>query len=367
MFMRVREVLAALETVAPVRYAFSFDKVGLQVGDPEAEVTKAVVSLDRSRAAVAHAREEGAQLLLAHHPLLFSPLNKVLANDHTGRTVLELAAAGIAFVAAHTNWDSAQGGVNDALADLLNLQQLKPFGFAEKVDRLKLVFFAPAEAADSLIDALSAVGAGVIGNYERCAFRSEGTGTFLGGKGSNPTVGEPGKVETVPEVRVEMVLRGDQQRIVERTLREKHPYQEPAYDFLVSPAVPEQAAGRVGSLETPLSLADFAAMVETSLDAKAWTWGDPARKIRRVAVVGGAADGEWMAAQRAGADVLVTGEVKQHIAVEAAESGFALIAAGHYATEQPGVVALRDRMAKACTTIDWKLFAPPHGFAGRPQ
>ncbi len=365
--MRVREILAALETVAPARYAFSFDKVGLQVGDPEAEVTKAVVSLDRSRAAVAQAREEGAQLLLAHHPLLFSPLNKVLANDHTGRTVLELAAANIAFVAAHTNWDSAQGGVNDALAALLSLQQLKPFGFAEKVERLKLVFFCPADSADHLIDALSAAGAGVIGNYERCAFRSEGVGTFVGGEGSHPTVGEPGKVESVPELRVEMALRADQKRAVERALRETHPYEEPAYDFLVTPATPEQPAGRVGALAAPLSLADFAASVETSLNTKAWTWGDPARKIKRVAVVGGAADGEWMAAQRAGADVLVTGEVKQHIAVEAAESGFALIAAGHYATEQPGVAALLARMSEACPQVEWNLFTPPPGFAGRPQ
>lgn len=365
--MRVREVLAALETVAPVRYAFSFDKVGLQVGDPEAEVTKAVVSLDRSRAAVAHAREIGAQLLLAHHPLLFSPLNQVLANDHVGRTVLDLAGANIAFVAAHTNWDSALGGVNDALADILSLRDLKSFGFAEKVDRLKLVFFAPADAADRLVDALSAVGAGVIGNYRRCAFRSEGTGTFVGGEGSHPAIGEPGKVETVPEVRIEMALRGDQKRIVERTLREKHPYEEPAYDFLVLPAIPEQPAGRVGHLESPVSLAEFAASVETSLDTKAWTWGAPARKIRRVAVVGGAADGEWIAAQCAGADVLVTGEVKQHIAVEAAESGFALIAAGHYATEQPGAAALRDRMAEICSAVEWHLFTPAPGFAGRPQ
>ncbi len=365
--MRVREVLAALETVAPVRYAFSFDKVGLQVGDPEAEVTKAVVSLDRSRAAVAHARDVGAQLLLAHHPLLFSPLNKVLANDHTGRTVLELASAGIAFVAAHTNWDSTRGGVNDALAELLQVRDTKPFGFAEDVERLKLIFFAPPHSVDRIIDALGEAGAGVIGRYRRCAFQSPGTGTYLGMDGSNPYNGEPGKVEVVEESRVEMVLRRDQQRFVERTLRENHPYEEPAYDFLVLPPVAEQAAGRVGLLDEPLSLTDFARSVESSLDTKAWTWGDPARKIRRVAVVGGAADGEWMAAQRAGADVLVTGEVKQHIAVEAAESGFALIAAGHYATEQPGAAALRDRMAEICSAVEWQLFTPAPGFAGRPQ
>lgn len=364
--MRVREILASLERVAPVRYAFSFDKIGLQVGDPEAEVSRAVVSLDRSRAAVAFARSEGAQLLLAHHPLLFSPLKEVLATDHVGRTVLDLAASNIAFVAAHTNWDSARGGVNDALAARLGLQETKPFGFAADVDQLKLVFFAPPDAVDRLIDALSAVGAGVIGNYRRCAFLSDGQGTYIGNEGTAPTIGEPGKVEVTDERRVEMVLRRDQKRIVERTLRENHPYEEPAYDLLLSPPVPEQPAGRIGVLPAPTTLQELAPWLESTLATRAWAWGDPQRNIRKVAVVGGAADGEWQQAQRAGADVLITGEVKQHVAVEASESGFAIVAAGHYATEQPGVEDLRDKMAEVCGGVDWRLFVPQPGQAGRP-
>jgi dinuclear metal center YbgI/SA1388 family protein len=258
--MRLREILAALEGIAPARYAFSFDRVGLQVGDPDAPVSRAVVSLDRSRASVARAREAGAQLLLAHHPLLFTPLKDVVATDHVGSTVLDLASAGIAFVAAHTNWDSAKGGVNDELAKRLGLGDLQDFG-----------------------------------------------------ESSNG----------------------------------------------------EQAAGRLGVVE-PTTLVEFAQAVQASLGTKAWAWGDPDHRVRGVAVVGGAADGEWRAAQSAGADVLVTGEVKQHVALEASESGFALIAAGHYATEQPGVEALRDRMEAACPKVEWELFVPDPGKAGRP-
>lgn len=364
--MRLREILVALEGIAPARYAFSFDRVGLQVGDPDTEVTHAVVSLDRSRAAVTHAKEIGAELLLAHHPLLFAPLKEVVATDHVGRTVLDLAAAGIAFVAAHTNWDSARGGVNDELSRRLGLDDVADFGGAAEVEQLKLVFFAPSEATDRLLDALSAAGAGVIGDYRRCAFLGEGRGTYVGGEGTKPMVGVAGRVETTAETRVEMVLRKDQHRAVERTLREAHPYEEPAYDFLLSPPVREQPAGRVGVLPEPMTLAAFTSTTEAVLSTRALAWGDPDRTIRRVAVVGGAADGEWRAAQRAGADVLVTGEVKQHVALEAAESGFALVAAGHYATEQPGAEALRDRMAALCPAVDWRLFAPAPGFAGRP-
>lgn len=258
--MRLPEILDALERLAPARYAFSFDRIGLQVGDPNAEIARAVVSLDRSRAAVAYARAQGATLLLAHHPLLFSPLKDVLAADHVGATVLDLASTGIAFVAAHTNWDSARGGVNDALAARLDLRNVEEFG-----------------------------------------------------ESSNG----------------------------------------------------EQPIGRYGTVEGT-TLADFARSVERALDTKAWAWGEETRPIRTVAVVGGAADGEWRAAQGVGADVLVTGEVKQHVALEAAESGFALVAAGHYATEQPGVVTLRDRMAERCPGVEWTTFVPERGQAGRP-
>ena len=134
----------------------------------------------------------------------------------------------------------------------------------------------------------------------------------------------------------------------------------------VTQAVPEQPAGRVGVLSQPTTLKELAPWLESTLGARAWAWGDAQRKIRKVAVVGGAADGEWQQAQRAGADVLVTGEVKQHVAVEAAESGFAIVAAGHYATEQPGVEDLRDKMAEVCPAVDWRLFAPAPGQAGRP-
>ncbi len=364
--MRVREILAVLESVAPARYAFSYDKVGLQVGDPDAEVARAVVSLDRSRAAVAFAREAGAGLLLAHHPLLFSPLKEVLADDHVGRTVLDLAASGIAFAAAHTNWDAAMGGVNDALAERLGLEGVQAFGSGADATWLKVVFTVPEDHADAVIDAAAKAGAGKIRNYERCAFLGAGTGTFVGDGTANPFVGRPETRESVPEVRVEMSVPRERQRAVEGAILRAHPYEVPVIDSYSLAPINEQPAGRVGMLPEPTSLRDFVARIDAALDTRALAWGAPTRPIQKVAVVGGAADGEWRAAQRAGADVLVTGEVKQHVALEASESDFALVAAGHYATEQPGVEALRKRMAEVCPAVEWRVFAPEPGAAGRP-
>ncbi len=363
---KVRDVLVELEKAAPERFAFSFDKVGLQVGDPNAEVRRAAVSLDRSLGAVAFAAENDCQLLLAHHPLIFTPLDSVDTRSHVGRSVLELARRNIAFVAAHTNWDSARGGVNDTLCGILNLKDIHEFGTTSEVERMKLLFFCPEAKVPDLIDAVSEAGAGIIGAYRRCAFLSTGAGTFIGDATSSPTLGSPETLEQVQEVRVEMVLRADRRRAVERALLKAHPYEEPAYDLLPTAPHLEQPSGRIGTLTREMSLQELAALADERLETRSWVWGGAAKRIKKVAVVGGAADGEWMNAQREGADVLLTGEVKQHVAVEATESGMTLIAAGHYATEHPGAAALRDRMAVAMPEIEWQLFTPGAGFHGRP-
>ncbi len=362
----VHSVLQALEDIAPARFAFDFDKVGLQVGDQQQVVSKGVVSLDRSMAAVEYAASIGAQVLVAHHPLIFRPIDSVSNRTHVGRTILKLVQSNIAFIAAHTNWDSAQGGVNDALCKLFGLVNVHSFGTAAEVEQLKLVFFCPPESADTIIDACSEAGAGQIGLYRRCAFVNPGTGTFVGQEGSRPSVGESGRIEQVPEVRVEMLLRSDRQRAVSRALLRTHPYEEPAFDLFQLAGAREQAAGRMGELPQKVTLAELSANVEKVLGTKCLTWGDPAREIRSVAFVGGAADDEWRSAQRENADALITGEVKQHNALEAAESGFALIAAGHYATEQPGVVELCDRLRNAVDEVEWTVFVPEKGLAGRP-
>ncbi len=363
---QVRDALDALERIAPKRFAFSFDKVGLQVGDPLAQLTRGVVSLDRSLGAVRYAAENGAQMLVSHHPLIFEPLATVLQTGHVGRTVLELARSGIAFAAAHTNWDSAPGGINDALATIFELADVTSFGSAGEVKRLKLIAFCPPDAVERVIDAASEAGAGVIGDYSRCAFMIPGTGTFLGGEDTNPAVGEPGKVEHVDEVRVELALPVDSMVAVARAVRKAHPYEEPAYDFMPLVSEDEQPAGRVGTLPQAVTLAELLNHANRTLDTASWAWGEPSRKIRKLALVGGAADTEWRKARNTGADALLTGEVKQHVGLEAVEEGFAILACGHYATEQPGCAALRERLATELPDVSWDLYVPEKGQAGRP-
>jgi dinuclear metal center YbgI/SA1388 family protein len=315
---------------------------------------------------VEFAKARGAQLLLAHHPLFFNPLESITARDHVGKTALALAASGIAFVAAHTNWDSAQGGINDALAQRLSLINVVAFGGAAGVKRLKVVVFVPEGDVEHVIDAASRAGAGMIGLYARCASWSASLGTYRADESANPAIGIPGQVSVVPEARLEMILPAALQGRVDMAIRRVHRYEEPAIDYYPLADYPEQPAGRVGDLGAPLSLQAFASQVDQTLGTRTWTWGQKDRPIKRIALVGGAADGEWQAARAAGADVFLTGEVRQHIALEAVETGLAIMAAGHFATEHPGCAALQSRLQTQVPDVEWLLFEPGLGEAGRP-
>lgn len=363
----VGDVLNAIDTIAPPRYSFPFDKIGLQLGDPSWHVESAVVSLDWSTGLCEFMEAKEAQLVVCHHPLIWEPLAAITPQSRSGQIALRMLAKSQAFIACHTNWDSVIGGVNDALAAKIGLQNVECFGSAAEVKQYKLVTFAPKEYAENIVNALSHAGAGQIGLYEHCAFLSPGEGTFRPMEGSSPTIGEVGQIEKVDEIRIEILMRAELKNKVLHTLRAAHPYEEPAFDLHPVEGLHEQPAGRIGELIPPMSLSDFNRKVENDLDTKSLVWGDPHRVITRVALVGGAADGEWRSALTAGADAYLTGEVRQNVALDASEAGIAILSAGHYATEQPGMEALCKRFSEALPNIRWHLFEPKAGMSGRPE
>lgn len=361
----VRDILRSLDQIAPPRLAFAFDKVGLQVGSPSQQVDRAIVALDPSLGAIRFAKESGAQLLIAHHPVIWEPLADIRSDGYQGQRVVELVRSGISFAAAHTNWDCARNGVNDILAEVLELTGVREFGSGNPSPRMKLVTFVPEASLEVLLDDLSKAGAGEIGNYSRCAFYSEGVGTFHGDDSTHPAIGDAGQTEQLKEFRLEMILPADARRAVEAALREVHPYEQPAYDFIPLTSGEDHRIGRMGEVPT-MSLRDFVLQVDERLETRSMVWGDPGTEISFAAVCGGSADDEWRAAQDAGADVLVTGEVKHHVALEAAESGFAIVAAGHYATENPAAVGLALRLKAAVPDVEWTIYEPRAGHSGRP-
>ena len=331
----VADLVAALDAMYPPAWAEDWDAVGLVTGHPDAAVQRAIFAVDPTKAVVDEAVASGAQVLVTHHPLLLRGVTSVAETTAKGRVVSELIRFGIALFVAHTNADSAPDGVSAALARALGVQRLEPLVPPPPEPAYKLVTFVPEESAALVIDALSGAGAGVIGDYTRCAWMVPGIGTYVPGAGSSPAVGEPGRVTRTPELRIEMVLPQTALRATVRALLAAHPYEEPAYDVLPTSLAHDRGLGRLGELVSPVRLGEFAAHVARSLPAApagVRVSGDLDRVVTRVAVCGGAGDSLIGAAARAGADVYVTADLRHHVAQDA---GLAVVDAGHWATEWP--------------------------------
>jgi dinuclear metal center YbgI/SA1388 family protein len=346
---RLREVVDALDALYPPSWAESWDAVGLVVGDPDAVVRRVLFAIDPVTPVVAEAAERGADLLVTHHPLYLRGTTSVAATDPKGRVVHRLIAGGCGLFVAHTNADVASPGVSDALAARLGLVDLRPLSplAADPLD--KLVVFVPVADADRVLDAVAAEGAGAIGDYDRCAWRTTGEGTFRPLPGASPTIGAVGEVASVEETRLEVVLPRARRAAVVRALLAAHPYEEPAYDvFELAALLGPRGLGRVGRLPEPLTLAELVTKVAGALPPTTWgvrAAGDPLQVVETLAVCGGAGD-DLLEAAAAAADAYLTADLRHHPASEA-PPGLALIDAAHWATEWPWLADAAQRLSAA--------------------
>ncbi|HTK67372.1 MAG TPA: Nif3-like dinuclear metal center hexameric protein [Pseudonocardia sp.] len=347
MSARLGDVVAALEAAYPPALAESWDAVGLVCGDPDEMVDRVLIAVDPVPETVEEALDTGAQLLVTHHPLLLRGVHGVPADNPKGRLVHRLIRAGVGLFTAHTNADSADPGVSDALAAALGVRVEGPLQ-ARGTDPLdKIVTFVPeGEPAARVLDALAAAGAGRIGDYSHCCWSTAGTGQFLPHEGAQPAIGRVGELERVAETRLEMVLPRGRRRAVLEALRASHPYEEPAFDVLELADIPGgQGLGRIGELAETATLAAFTRRAAAALPATAWgvrAAGDPERPVRRVAVCGGAGDSALGAAAAAGVDVYLTADLRHHPAGEHLLAGSlpgrptpALVDVAHWASEHP--------------------------------
>lgn len=342
--MHVREIVGAMRRWAPEEWAEEWDNVGWLVRRemPQKEPLKVVVSLDPVNPDWAAA--EGFRLNVSHHPTMFRPLRRVDDSTWAARAF----SVGLDLYAAHTNLDSAPGGVNDALADALGLEHTRPLlpGSARLV---KFITYVPPETLSSVRAACAGAGAGHIGNYDACSFSWPGTGTFRPLPGADPyTRTETGALEEAGEIRLEMIVPAHLRDAVVDAARAAHPYEEMAFDVVpLANTDPRVGLGRVGTLAEPLSLHGFLARVSERLGTDRISLAGRAREIRTVAVLGGSGGKYWPAAKAAGADLYITGEAGHHDALDAAAAGLALLDAGHFATERPVLARVRSYLEQA--------------------
>lgn len=343
--MMARDIAEAVEEIAPLPLSEEWDNCGLQVGDPAAEASRVLVALTPLKEVFDEAGEKGADFILLHHPLIFRPLNSIETNSYPGDLIGRAIRNDLTVYAAHTSYDAAPGGVSVALARRLGLngplEVVSPRGALRK-----LVVFVPEENADALADALSEAGAGVIGEYTHCTFRTPGTGTFLGGEGSDPHLGEKGRLERVEEVRLETVVPAHLAGRAVAAATAAHPYEEVALDVYPVEGRPEGCGyGRVGVLPRSLSPEELSEHVSDRLGFPARLVSDSGQLVERVAVLGGSGGAFLQEVAAAGADAYVTGDLDYHDALLAQSLGLTAIDAGHAATELPSLEPLANRLA----------------------
>ncbi len=348
MGVRLGEIAEMLEAIAPLRLAEDWDNVGLQVGDREWEVDTGLVSLNADAEVLEEAGEVEAQMVISHHPLIFRELKNVTADGEPGFTVLEAARRGIAIYTAHTNADAASGGASDLLSDGLGIVRRRALRPARGEENVKLVTFVPEEGVEGVRRAITEAGAGAIGNYRDCSFRTAGTGTFFGMEAAQPAAGEKGRLEEVEEWRVEVVVPKLKLAEVVRALIVAHPYETPAYDIypLISSKW-EGGLGRIGSLSEPVKAMELAQRVKRFLGLeKVKVAGDADMMVETAAVCAGGGSDLLRDAIKQGAEAYVTGDVDYHAARDAAAEGIVVIDAGHAASELPVVRWLAEQLEK---------------------
>lgn len=352
----VDELFSYLKEWAPLHLAESWDNVGLLVGDSGVLVQKALVALDITAAVCEEASVVGAQLVISHHPVIFRPL----ANVHTegvSAPVWQLARHGLSAICMHTNLDIADGGVNDVLLQALGLERtgiLQPLG---AYPYQKISVFVPETHAVQVREAMAQAGAGHYDGYDSCAFETHGTGYFRPLANANPFIGEAGRLESVREVRIEAVCDARDTAGVVSAMKAAHPYEVPAYDLFDDAALKQPyGIGRLARLLRATDLPAFARDAKERLHAASVSFHDAGKPVHTVAVCSGAWDGELTAAaSAAGADTVLTGEIKHSDMLTVAAAGLNLVAAGHYATEQPICAEIVRRLGAAFPAISFAV------------
>lgn len=347
----IGDITRYLETIAPPSLQESYDNSGLITGQTNWACTGALVTLDSTEAVIDEAIAEGCNLVIAHHPIIFSGLKKLNGKNYIERTIIKAIKNDVAIYAIHTNLDNVSLGVNKEIADRIGL--VKPQILSHKENTLrKLVVFAPQANADALRDAIFSAGAGHIGQYSHCSFNTPGQGTFMGEEGSNPHMGEVGKLHTEDEIRIESILPAYLEEKVVNAMLAAHPYEEVAYDiYLPDNKSNNIGSGMVGELENPVNELDFLNQLKQTFNCGVVKYTALLNKpVKKVAVCGGSGRFLLNDAIRAGADVFVTSDFKYHDYFDA-DNRIVVADIGHYESEQFTKQLLHTLLIKKFTTF----------------
>lgn len=344
--MKIKEVINYLETLAPPMYQESYDNAGLIVGHPDTELTGVLFCLDSTEAVVDEAIQKGCNLIIAHHPIVFSGLKRFNWKGYIERTVMKAIKFDVCIYAAHTNLDNVSHGVNSKIAEMLGLVNSRILAPKKQLLQ-KLYTFIPTAQADLVRNSLFSVGAGKIGNYSDVSFNIVGAGTFKAGEGSNPFVGQVGKRHFEAEVKLEVIYPKHLQSKIVKMLKKNHPYEEPAFDIItIENENREIGSGMIGELEEPVKEKTFMKFLKDTMNTPIIRHTRFLnKKIRKVAVCGGSGSFLLNRAIGQGADIFITADYKYHQFFDANDK-IIIADIGHFESEQFTIDLFYDYISK---------------------
>lgn len=349
--MNIRDITTILEKIAPLGLQEDYDNAGLITGDPDWECSSTLVCLDATPAVIREAISKKANLVIAHHPILFRGIKKINGSNYAEQAIILAIRHDIAIYAIHTNLDNVIQGVNGKIADklgLINRRILSPM----KGRLRKLAVFVPDSHKELLQQALFEAGAGHIGNYSECSFILEGTGTFRPMDGASPYSGEVGKRSEEKEHKIEVIFPDWQQGQIIRAMRSAHPYEEIAHDiYLLDNPHQDVGAGMIGELPEPVHSTDFLHKLTETFKIPVVRHTVLVKdKISKIALCGGAGSFLTPAARSAGADLFLTADVKYHEFFDA-DNQLVIADIGHYESEQFTIDLIADILTRNFPTF----------------
>lgn len=352
--MKAKRVINILNNLAPSYLIDSWDNSGLQIGSTDIEVDKVLISLDLTKDALKKAIENKVNMIITHHPFFFGNMKNISFDNPKGEMIRDIIKNDILVFSMHTNLDMCVGGINDIISEKLDLKNIKPLSKFYSDKLYKLSVFVPLTHTDKVREALGDSGAGYIGNYSHCTFNMKGIGTFLPREDTNPYIGETGKLEKVEEEKVETIIDEHKLQSTISAMIKAHPYEEVAYDiYPLKNTGKSYGYGRVGKLESEVNLKEFANQVKESLECDTIrVYGNLDRSIKKVAVCGGSGASFISSANKVGADVYITGDIKYHDAQLAQELGIAVIDAGHFNTEKHSIEFLKAHLKENTDEVE---------------
>lgn len=331
--VRISDITEYLEQTAPLSLQEEYDNAGLLTGNKNQELKGILISLDTTEDVINEAIRLGYNLIISHHPIIFRGLKKITGSNYVERVIIKAIKNDIALYAIHTNLDNIKNGVNKKIADKLGLSNVRILN-PKASGLFKLVTFVPKDNVLDVLNAMHDAGAGVIGDYDHCSFRTQGTGRFKPNENANPHIGERNEIEEVEEERIELIYPEHTGPKVLASLRASHPYEEVAYYIHKLENKAEYfGSGLIGHLETPLNMEKFLLILKKKFNLEQVKYTPiQARMIKKIAVCGGSGSFLIKAAKNAGADAFISADIKYHEYFDA--EGKILIAdIGHYESE----------------------------------